>query len=58
MKVCKRKRCKGPIRNVTPLMMGPSFKCEKCETIYDRNGYIWNSKEMRMSGCYRTIKYE
>jgi hypothetical protein len=35
---CTKKRCKGECRNVSALMMGPHWRCEKCDTIYHKNG--------------------
>ncbi len=54
MKYCKK--CGSILRDVSPLMMGPAYKCDKCDKNYDRFGHLWNSEEMRNSKCYRTIK--
>lgn len=56
MEKCKKRKCDGKLRNISPLMMGPTWKCLKCGTLYDKHEYIWNSEEMRNSKCYEIVK--
>jgi hypothetical protein len=49
---CLKPRCKGILKNIVALMMGPTFECSKCETRFDIFGFEYGSDEMWNSGYY------